>query len=222
MAYITGHRIAIQLAVDAHNNTGPFGMPMTLAIAYTANAFADHFLTDLFSAGHLRTPRLDLHNWSYLETEYGGLGDVLSWYGHDEDCRYGLNISNSSGSWLIYGDKRIFDSVNAQGLSTAKEAVGLSKQEVYDAYQTGVDPFAGISIDAPPDQVPSKALQAAPDPQRAADWRTNPNHRILFYFSGGTLEEREDVNDLTDFHYVACETSLGTSSDLKDRYTLLS
>jgi hypothetical protein len=49
-AYNAGHSIAIQKA---------FGDD--LEGAYTWNAFADHFLEDSFSAGHLRTPRRLLH-----------------------------------------------------------------------------------------------------------------------------------------------------------------
>lgn len=49
-AYNTGHATAIQKAINGD-----------LEGAYTLNAFADHFLQDSFSAGHLRTPRKDLH-----------------------------------------------------------------------------------------------------------------------------------------------------------------
>lgn len=50
MAYNTGHAIAIQKAIDGD-----------LEGAYALNAFADHFLQDSFSSGHLRTPRRHLH-----------------------------------------------------------------------------------------------------------------------------------------------------------------
>ena len=49
-AYNAGHATAIQKAIEGD-----------LEGAYTTNAFADHFLEDLFSAGHLRTPRRFLH-----------------------------------------------------------------------------------------------------------------------------------------------------------------
>jgi len=50
MTYNTGHTIAIQRAIDGD-----------LEGAYALNAFADHFLQDSFSSGHLRTPRRHLH-----------------------------------------------------------------------------------------------------------------------------------------------------------------
>ena len=48
--YNAGHVTAIQRAINGD-----------LEGAYTLNAFADHFLEDSFSSGHLRTPRRLLH-----------------------------------------------------------------------------------------------------------------------------------------------------------------
>lgn len=53
-AYNAGHLVALTAA------TGK--APADLEKAYSLNAFADHFLEDSFSAGHLRTPRRLLHN----------------------------------------------------------------------------------------------------------------------------------------------------------------
>ncbi|MDZ4326306.1 MAG: phospholipase, partial [Pseudomonas sp.] len=53
LAYIAGHTAALQQAVIAHNTADD----QSLELAYALNAFADHYLTDLFSAGHLRVPR---------------------------------------------------------------------------------------------------------------------------------------------------------------------
>ena len=49
-AYNVGHSTAIRKAISGD-----------LEGAYAMNAFADHFLEDSFSAGHLRTPRRLLH-----------------------------------------------------------------------------------------------------------------------------------------------------------------
>lgn len=62
MAYDAGHSLALQVAIQ--------GTPEALEQAYTMNAFADHFLEDLFAAGHLRTPRKALHGW--------GFGDICA------------------------------------------------------------------------------------------------------------------------------------------------
>ena len=49
-AYNTGHAAAIQVAKKGN-----------LKLAYAMNAFADHYLEDSFAAGHIRTPRRQLH-----------------------------------------------------------------------------------------------------------------------------------------------------------------
>lgn len=54
-AYTTGHKAAIEHAASGRKSKS------ALFQAYSMNAFADHFLQDLFSAGHLRTPRRLLH-----------------------------------------------------------------------------------------------------------------------------------------------------------------
>lgn len=56
IAYTTGH-YAAQAEAAKGASTGDVSY---LQRAYQMNAFADHYLTDLFAAGHLRTPRLEL------------------------------------------------------------------------------------------------------------------------------------------------------------------
>jgi hypothetical protein len=58
-AYNAGHAVALDEAVK---DTGD------LERAYIMNAFADHFLEDSFSAGHLRTPRRPLHSDSWINS----------------------------------------------------------------------------------------------------------------------------------------------------------
>jgi hypothetical protein len=53
-AWTAGHLLAIQVAINGYND--PANGDSYLNQAYAINAFADHFLTDLFSAGHLRVP----------------------------------------------------------------------------------------------------------------------------------------------------------------------
>ncbi|KAJ6133933.1 hypothetical protein N7523_000255 [Penicillium sp. IBT 18751x] len=54
LAYLAGHYCACKIASSAKD----------LMAAYAINAFADHFLEDSFSAGHMRTPRRLLHTGS--------------------------------------------------------------------------------------------------------------------------------------------------------------
>ncbi|MEF2985641.1 phospholipase, partial [Pseudomonas aeruginosa] len=77
------------------------GIDQALELAYAMNSFADHFLTDLFSAGHLRVPRKQL---AAVVTP-GELGSLISRFMHDEDSKFGLKVRNAMGAqWHAYGD----------------------------------------------------------------------------------------------------------------------
>jgi outer membrane protein OmpA-like peptidoglycan-associated protein len=56
-AWTTHHRIALEKAVEA----GVHGE--TKDLAYSWEAFGEHFLTDCFSGGHIRTPRATMLDW---------------------------------------------------------------------------------------------------------------------------------------------------------------
>jgi hypothetical protein len=136
-AYTAGHAVALATASQAFTQTDPNKKNEMEMRAYAQNAFADHYLSDLFSAGHVRTPRRELHYASVVSLT----GDVLSRYMHDEDCHYGLNVTNLNGiSWKMYGDKRLLDSVNDYNLRVVEQAVQASVNEIYTALSTGVVP----------------------------------------------------------------------------------
>lgn len=56
--YTVGHKWAMEIAATKRDAAH-------LEYAYRINAFADHFLQDAFSAGHLRTPRRELHSTTW-------------------------------------------------------------------------------------------------------------------------------------------------------------
>ncbi|KAJ7107407.1 fungal fucose-specific lectin-domain-containing protein [Mycena epipterygia] len=125
IAYDAGHAMALKTAADGD-----------LEKAYTLNAFADHFLEDSFSAGHLRTPRKGLHR-----TYDPGFADICAKFMHDEDCAIGLLVKNRGGeSWACYGDKRALDKVDADNLKRCVTAVQASAGEIYTAYTTQTVP----------------------------------------------------------------------------------
>ena len=53
-AYLVGHTLAVQTAHEAAKQTNEVDKKNKLMEAYSIEAFADHFLTDSFSAGHVR------------------------------------------------------------------------------------------------------------------------------------------------------------------------
>jgi hypothetical protein len=58
-AYEQGHGVALGLAFDA----GVAGEAAKWSESLTEEAFCNHFLTDMFSAGHVRTPRTEIKEW---------------------------------------------------------------------------------------------------------------------------------------------------------------
>ena len=85
--YRIGHEAAIEFARTQHD----------LNIAYGMNAFADHFLEDLFSAGHMRTPRRDLHAIF--------VKDVLSKVCRDSGFVYSSTRATARSNNVILQDK---------------------------------------------------------------------------------------------------------------------
>ncbi|WP_397457952.1 phospholipase [Pseudomonas asplenii] len=181
LAYKAGHAVALQQAVVAHQS----GRDQDLELAYAMNAFADHFLTDLFSAGHLRVPRKQLAD----SVTPSDVGSLISRFMHDEDSQYGLKVSNARGErWNCYGDKRYFDSLDDSNRRQVKQAVQQSADEVFATYLSGtvvpVDSYA--------------ALASVPDLAKVEDSQDRLNFAPLFALKGKTVLRRKDVNDLND------------------------
>ncbi|KAI0340287.1 hypothetical protein BDW22DRAFT_1379022 [Trametopsis cervina] len=123
--YNTGHALAISRAVSGD-----------LEGAYAINAFADHFLEDSFSAGHLRTPRRILHK-PLPDLSADACAKLM----HDEDSAIGFWVSDVKGeTWHCYGDKRALDTENADNLKRCVAAVQASADEVYKAYHSKTAP----------------------------------------------------------------------------------
>ncbi|MFJ2713785.1 phospholipase [Pseudomonas sp. NPDC087346] len=182
-AYIAGHTAALQHAARAHAAQDK----KQLEVAYAANAFADHFLTDLFSAGHLRVPRKAMAE----KVTPSDLGSLITRFMHDEDSKFGLNVRNGNNEqWRTYGDKRYIYAIDSANRIHANEAVQLSADEVYAAYLTGNYP------------IPSSyaALKKLPDLQAVLNLETN--FSPLFRLEDGKLLRRKNVNNLNDTETV--------------------
>ncbi|KAK6000003.1 hypothetical protein QM012_003991 [Aureobasidium pullulans] len=119
IVYTAGHTLALREASKPDGN---------LNVAYTINAFANHFLEDSFSAGHVRTPRKQLHG------TFDKSADYCAKYMHDEESAIGLAVTNKRGDkWHMYGDKKLKDDVDDQNAKLCLEAVQTSADEVYAA-----------------------------------------------------------------------------------------
>jgi hypothetical protein len=97
-AFLSGYRIALNMAQKADSKDLE-----ALKKAYVIYAFACHYLTDTFSAGHMRVPRFAL--WQKVKGPLGPeISGVLALCQHNEDGFYGLNVTNGRTTWKAYGD----------------------------------------------------------------------------------------------------------------------
>ncbi|AMQ85453.1 hypothetical protein [Pseudomonas glycinae] len=176
-AYIAGHTVALQTAAAAHATQDE----LQLERAYAMNAFADHYLTDLFSSGHLRVPRKAMA----AAVTPSDLGSLITRFMHDEDSKFGLKVRNGHGEqWRAFGDKRYFDATDADNRNQVNRAVQDSADEVYAAYSTGNVPTTFNALQRVPD------LTAVLDPAN--------NFSPLFRLQGNKVLRRKDVNNLND------------------------
>ncbi|KAM0165128.1 hypothetical protein ACHAPG_000381 [Botrytis cinerea] len=166
-----GHAAAIKYAHTHHGDVNGLNQ------AYAMNAFADHFLQDIFSAGHVRTPRRQLHRplFPYYP-------DMCAKMMHDEDCAVGLSVKDSSGkAWTMYGDKRLLDDANSDNFGRCQEAVQTSANEIYDAW-IGTKKTSDF-----------KALDLAPTLESALG--TDQELAPLFKVQGNEVLRRENIKD---------------------------
>ncbi|CAO3425154.1 Phosphatidylcholine-hydrolyzing phospholipase C (EC 3.1.4.3) [Azospirillum doebereinerae] len=186
LAYTAGHTMALQQALRARAGGGR----AALELAYAMNAFADHYLSDLFSGGHLRTPRKQL----YDTVTPSDIGSLLSRYMHDEDCKFGLNVTSAAEfSWRAYGDKRYFDTMDVANRNQVDATVQASADEIFETFSTGTAP-------APAD---FGALLRIANLQSVQDRRNTQNYSPLFAADGATVLRRNDVNNLNDRSWTA-------------------
>lgn len=205
LAYQAGHHAAMLVAIDAHSLDDAAERESALATAYAMNAFADHFMTDLFSAGHMRTPRRALYECSALRREGSG---YAARYMHDEDSMWGLYVTNRRGdSWIAYGDKKFGDSYDSDNARMVMDAVQASIDEVYAAFDTGACP------EHPDDYA---ALRITPRIDALMD-RRHPGNFAAYFVIGddGAVLARTNPRDLEDFRWDAQWTVLTALANQK-------
>jgi hypothetical protein len=106
--------------------------------AWGTNAMADHYLTDAFAGGHIRTPRDRLTG--------SAAGNIRSKILHDLDNQFGVRVTNARGDtpWIAYGDEHFFAPENVDNRRLTQEAVRLSRQDITDALAGGLPGASGV------------------------------------------------------------------------------
>ena len=134
--YRIGHALALSVAMDAGKRKDLEGLKQ----AYALDAFACHFLTDLFAAGHIRNQRGELE--SFLVSQLGfsknmakPLAGILTGAQHEKDGNEGLNVSNKKGDhWRAFGDGSFFEPKNKENREKVISTTQKSVDEIYYAY----------------------------------------------------------------------------------------
>lgn len=134
-AYFIGHDLARQEAREARGDVAK------LKRAYAIDAFACHFLTDLFASGHLRNQRLELENvllqMGFDSETAKKLAGVVTGAQHEKDGAEGLNVKNDRGDyWRAYGDGCFRTPKNWRNREKVVEATQRSVNEIYEAFKS--------------------------------------------------------------------------------------
>ena len=152
VAYCRNHAAALRLAASTGGRDDE-----TFRRALYTNAFADHFLTDCFAAGHIRIPRAEIRAWadrngldekvagalSKLLHDQDGHVDLGSLHGDVDENRPrshdGLRVQNAAGAeWHTYCDGQLFldaDAGHAKAIQHAVDAVSASVFELLLAWK---------------------------------------------------------------------------------------
>lgn len=200
-AYRAGHAVALRSALKAHHylHEGKSAEAnKALQRAYAQNAFANHFLTDSMSSGHMRTPRRAIHNDIALPAI---LNLLIANLMHDEDSKYGLEVSNAQGlSWKAYGDDYLSHPDAARHVEILTHIMQLSADAVYTTFRDGKLPASYDELNWLPDFDKIEQL---------------PNHSPLFKVEQGVLLKRMSNHDPNDYHWTALWSGLITLIDFQ-------
>lgn len=184
--------------------------------AVATEAFACHFLTDLFASGHMRTPRRALaERYGVFE---GGL--LMSKKMHDEDNEHGLWVRTRHEKaserlvWRAYGDGELLEDKAEVHLRMVQTAVQRSVAEVFDSAmdrKTGPALIARllVPIALAPDEDPVGAGLYPPDvkhqrwSETAKASTLRRNHAPLYRVnSDGKVEKRKGNVEGREFELV--------------------
>ncbi|MGE3920845.1 MAG: hypothetical protein AB7F64_07920 [Gammaproteobacteria bacterium] len=201
-----GYLVAIKTARKAAVASSDQERLEGLMLAFTRILFACHFFTDLFSSGHMRTPRKALleyvHKNSSGKVAGGTIAGLLTMSMHDEDNAQGLYVCSDAypEGWKAYGDHCFYDVDNRDNASCAHEAVTKILEEIYQAYLN-------------PNNEPTFAYEKYL-PRVAMD---NRNSNPLFKVERDTVKRRKDIDDLLSDEYIGDWSPVKTLAALKTR-----
>lgn len=198
-AYRVGHKSALALAKQAHDNylTGDrHSAERLLSEAYAQNAFANHYLSDAFASGHMRTPRYLIDKQLFLPKALKLLVANLM---HDEDNREGLYVHNRRGySWKAYGDGMLQEAYAADHRRLVIQAMQESADAIFKTFHTGEIPTNYDELNLTPVY---------------NDINNKQNHQPLFIVRDGKVLKRKKNFDIHNDQYTQWWSGMVTLID---------
>lgn len=176
-SYLAGHKLALDTAKTAKltNNES------LLRSAYAQEAYAEHFLTDLFASGHLRTPRRAIVNWcSYTKSE---IASYLTKVMHDEDNQDGVWITNGNGErWKTYGDHSLFINDNSSSMQQAVKVMQKSVDQIFAVYNGEVS--VDVAYSAGEMELPNLKAINVDQENKPALFKEGDDGKMYEYYKG--------------------------------------
>ena len=150
LAFGAGYRVAVETAKQAYAKRETAEGTALLSLALTQILFACHYLTDLFAAGHIRTPRRRLIDDVYRRFTFAQsmlpfnssiTAGLITNAMHNEDGYKGLWVSNRTlpqrSRWRLKGDNCYFDPDARGNIYFATEIVSKVLKEIVNVSRLG-------------------------------------------------------------------------------------
>jgi hypothetical protein len=150
LTYVTFHERALRLAARASKESSPQAKALLWREAVYTHGFADHFLTDGFAAGHVRTPAAQIRQWAQdngKDTRFAGAlvklihdqdGHIRELHSEADHSKHkgGLHVTNAQGAeWRARCDGQLFlTGTKDPAVEHAVEAVAASVEELLRVY----------------------------------------------------------------------------------------
>lgn len=198
-SYTAGHTLALEYASKANNAE-------ELKYAYFIEGYADHYLTDLFATGHLRTPRVEIVN--YCANLGQGPASFLTKLMHDQDGTSGLTLVNGKGeTWFGTGDENFYTPANKENKIRALNVVQQSVDQIYNAYLTK---NANTAVNL------AEMKKVMPDVEASANLAQNtslypPMYKVVKATDGSLIVNEYDAKTKS-YHQLRCLSSTAAAA----------
>jgi hypothetical protein len=205
-SYKKGHEEALELAKQASDEKDDNKKKELMQKAVFTELAAQHFLTDLFSGGHVRVPIDKLEQYAQRKWDLG-VGATLKLLMHTEDGKNGVWVTDATGDiYLATGDGTLFEKENIFLKNKVIVAAKIGMQEILDSFKKEEnievkEENKKLSVD---DLIPRSLTE------EEVIKHNKKQITPLFLIKDAVLQRRNDVNNPFDHNYIKDWTVAGT------------